>query len=352
MLGESVLAAKEKTGSRNDAFPHAKTRVWGLPLDNQNGIGGSSPVTSTSIWRWGHVYAGTASSALDNRYYSNAYGRFMTPDPSRPTNALASPQNWNRYMYVSGDPVNHYDPLGTTTCDANGNNCFDGITVNGDTGQATWYDYNNLLPSLPTATYGDAAYSQAIAQYQQWQNEFNQAQALANGCPFGETRMSNGSCNVAINQTALQVFALINQYNPGGFINVFGASMVAGVGSAILAGSATWALADASWALATNGNTIVLGSGAGYITVANQLGANALNVPTAEWQQLVQSGQAWAYNQAFLDAAIANGSDIILSTNFAQAQEVGGFFLQEIQYLQSLGYVPGPGGWSMIPGKP
>lgn len=112
MLGESVLAAKEKTGSRNDAFPHAKTRVWGLPLDNQNGIGGSSPVTSTSIWRWGHVYAGTASSALDNRYYSNAYGRFMTPDPYPKSGKSQSPQSWNRYAYVNGDPANGADPTG------------------------------------------------------------------------------------------------------------------------------------------------------------------------------------------------------------------------------------------------
>lgn len=49
---------------------------------------------------------------MNNRYYSNAYGRFMTPDPydgsARPTN----PQSWNRYPYVLGDPVNGKDPSG------------------------------------------------------------------------------------------------------------------------------------------------------------------------------------------------------------------------------------------------
>jgi hypothetical protein len=210
-----------------------------------------------------------------NRYYSNAYGRFMTPDPYMASGGITNPQSWNRYTYTLGDPINFNDPAGTTTCDANGNNCFDGVTVNGNTEQTTWYDYSNLLPSLPTIPYGSAAYGQAIAQYQYWANEYAQASALANGCPFGETKMSNGQCDIAINQTALQVFSLINQYNPSGFINAFGAAMVAGV-----------------------------------------------------------------------------GSDIILSTNFAQAEEAGGYFLKEIQYLTSQGYVAGPGGWSMIPGKP
>jgi len=163
--------------------------------------------------------------------------------------------------------------------------------------------------------------------------------------------MANGTCDVAINKAALQVFTYINNYNPQGFINAFGAAMVSGVASAVIAGSAATALADASWALATNGNTIVLGSGAGYVTLANYLGANALNVPMSEWQAMTPTEQ-WATNLAFLNAAIANDSDIILSTNVAQAQEVGGFFLKEILYLESQGYVPGPGGWSMIPGKP
>ena len=88
--------------------------------------------------------------------------------------------------------------------------------------------------------------------------------------------MSNGTCDIAINQTALTVFSLVNGMNPGGFINAFGAAMVAGVGSAVLAGSVTMALADASWALATNGNTIVLGSFPGYLALANQLGANVV----------------------------------------------------------------------------
>jgi hypothetical protein len=48
----------------------------------------------------------------NNRYYSNAYGRFMTPDPSASSAHPSDPQTWNRYAYTVGDPVNRLDPSG------------------------------------------------------------------------------------------------------------------------------------------------------------------------------------------------------------------------------------------------
>lgn len=106
------MAAKEKTASGGAPFAEPKTRVWGLPPGNQNGIGGCWPVTSTFAWGWGHIYGGTASDGLDNRYYSNAYGRFTTPDPSTSSEDPKTPQSWNRYPYVLGDPINGTDPNG------------------------------------------------------------------------------------------------------------------------------------------------------------------------------------------------------------------------------------------------
>ncbi len=56
-----------------------------------------------------------------NRYYSNAWGRFMMPDPYEAGNDLSggtgsgdprAPQTWNRYAYVSNDPINYADPSG------------------------------------------------------------------------------------------------------------------------------------------------------------------------------------------------------------------------------------------------
>jgi RHS repeat-associated protein len=57
----------------------------------------------------------------DNRYYTNAYGRFMTPDPYKNSGRLDDPQSWNRYAYTGGDPVNRTDARGTDW-----NDCGDG----------------------------------------------------------------------------------------------------------------------------------------------------------------------------------------------------------------------------------
>ncbi|MCI0420167.1 MAG: hypothetical protein L0312_13245 [Acidobacteria bacterium] len=39
-------------------------------------------------------------------------GRFLTPDPYRSSRRMENPTGWNQYAYVSGDPVNWFDPLG------------------------------------------------------------------------------------------------------------------------------------------------------------------------------------------------------------------------------------------------
>ena len=52
----------------------------------------------------------------NNRYYSNAYGRFMTPDPYQASGGPQDPGSWNRYTYTRGDPVNRRDPRGLLDC--------------------------------------------------------------------------------------------------------------------------------------------------------------------------------------------------------------------------------------------
>jgi RHS repeat-associated protein len=63
-------------------------------------------------------------SGLDyanNRYYSNAYGRFMTPDPYKGNGGPQDPGSWNRYAYTRGDPANRNDPSGL--CDSDDPSC-------------------------------------------------------------------------------------------------------------------------------------------------------------------------------------------------------------------------------------
>jgi RHS repeat-associated protein len=46
------------------------------------------------------------------RYYSSALGRFISPDPYEGSANIGSPDSWNRYAYVSNDPINFTDPAG------------------------------------------------------------------------------------------------------------------------------------------------------------------------------------------------------------------------------------------------
>jgi RHS repeat-associated protein len=61
----------------------------------------------------------TGLDYADQRYYSSQHGRFLTADPYVAPSALGSPQSWNRYAYVHGDPVNFYDPTGNNEADPN-----------------------------------------------------------------------------------------------------------------------------------------------------------------------------------------------------------------------------------------
>lgn len=62
---------------------------------------------------------------------SSAEGRFANPDQPFNDQGTGNPQSWNLYGYVQNNPLKYTDPDGRTTCDADGNNCYDSVTVDG-----------------------------------------------------------------------------------------------------------------------------------------------------------------------------------------------------------------------------
>jgi RHS repeat-associated protein len=54
----------------------------------------------------------------DQRYYSPGTGRFMTSDPYFASGGAGSPNSWNRFAYVEGDPVNKIDWRGLYWCES------------------------------------------------------------------------------------------------------------------------------------------------------------------------------------------------------------------------------------------
>ena len=61
-----------------------------------------------------------------NRWYSSQVARFTTVDPYMKSARARSPQSWNRYAYVGGDPINRNDPSGRLYYYSNGDDGADG----------------------------------------------------------------------------------------------------------------------------------------------------------------------------------------------------------------------------------
>jgi RHS repeat-associated protein len=63
--------------------------------------------------KWGTYTRDTAYyDYADQREYAVGSGRFGTPDPYMASAGLRRPGSFNRYAYVSGDPINFRDPRG------------------------------------------------------------------------------------------------------------------------------------------------------------------------------------------------------------------------------------------------
>lgn len=76
----------------------------------------------TGLWTWSNTirtqYAGMekdVATGLEHtpyRKYDSGWGRWTSPDPYGGSMSASDPQSFNRYAYVSNDPVNFVDPSG------------------------------------------------------------------------------------------------------------------------------------------------------------------------------------------------------------------------------------------------
>jgi RHS repeat-associated protein len=98
-FGGRRLAVQDRLGSVGSYFPYGEARPGTNPLDTWS---------FATYWR----DSATSLDYADQRYYSNQFGRFMSPDPYKASGGPNDPGSWNRYSYVQGDPVNYTDRTG------------------------------------------------------------------------------------------------------------------------------------------------------------------------------------------------------------------------------------------------
>ncbi len=150
-FGSRRLAVIDQLGSAGNSSTSGGTYFpWGEPKGTTN---------PQNAWGFATYWTDSATGLdyANNRYYSNAYGRFMTPDPYRASGGPADPQSWNRYAYTRGDPVNRFDPAGLDDCSP-GDTLPCSTTVNGGSSNPPegwdmypdgygWGAYNNQYDS-------------------------------------------------------------------------------------------------------------------------------------------------------------------------------------------------------------
>jgi len=64
---------------------------------------------------------------FEARYYSSSFGRFASIDPLMASGNAVDPQTWNRYIYVSNNPLRYIDDNGLIKRDKNGNIIFTAV---------------------------------------------------------------------------------------------------------------------------------------------------------------------------------------------------------------------------------
>jgi RHS repeat-associated protein len=121
-FGKKLLAWMDGSGTRHSAVAD---RVGSVGKYYPYGEERNSPPLSNDQVKFATYTRDsvTGNDYADQRYYVSTFGRFTTadryPTAAQYVNNPASPQTWNRYSYVVGDPINLFDPFGTagrSTC--------------------------------------------------------------------------------------------------------------------------------------------------------------------------------------------------------------------------------------------
>ena len=126
--GSSLLAYVSATGVRHYGIDHlgspaVVTDSLGHPIGNINydafgngDVTGAGMIAYTGQERDASNVSSPWTGALPDYFHASFYsptaGRFLSVDPIIPTAAVHAPQRWNRYAYVSNNPIRNADPTG------------------------------------------------------------------------------------------------------------------------------------------------------------------------------------------------------------------------------------------------
>jgi len=104
-----------------------------LPWGDGLSFAGGSSLHTTSQYTGKEFDSETGLYHFPARQYAPVQGRWLTPDPAGVAAMnIANPQTWNRYSYVTNNPVTRTDPSGLLTGGGGGGPCDVGDCGGGD----------------------------------------------------------------------------------------------------------------------------------------------------------------------------------------------------------------------------
>jgi RHS repeat-associated protein len=142
----STRAWSAKKGAKTASYTPFGEKVQGAD-DKQSKFDGYEEDVATGL-----KYA-------EQRYYSSTLGRFMSPDPYEKSAHLGRPESWNRYAFVSNDPINRTDPHGLNDTGGSGG----GQPYYGNNSNSSPQDLERAFSGL-FASPGETAVESATAQ--------------------------------------------------------------------------------------------------------------------------------------------------------------------------------------------
>jgi RHS repeat-associated protein len=90
-----------------------------LPFGQPRSMAPYATISSTDFTYTGQrALPNTGLMDYRARFYSPMLGRFLQPDTLIP--GVDNPQSWNRFSYVTNNPIQYNDPTGHERCDADG----------------------------------------------------------------------------------------------------------------------------------------------------------------------------------------------------------------------------------------
>jgi RHS repeat-associated protein len=295
------------------------------------------------------------------RKYSPAQGRWISPDPAG-VNAVdpSHPQTWNRYTYVSNNPLSNVDPLGlddsgdgSDSCSGDGLGDFTcGLIYNADS--SSWWDALVTWIGGPfnADPLGSSAGSDPLWIVTSTPSTVASGPAAGLNPATGEC----SSCDVEISADMVNnAKALAPAFSRGndqvhGFM--IAAGIQAGVAAAVVAGPAVimnvGARAVGTYLALKGPADTVIGRYPDYLDTAREMGRNVLSVKEETYNFWASRGEWLTLNNAFLRAQQLRGGTFTLSnTPWLQG---GTNFADELIYLESIGV--GPEQWRYVPLRP